>query len=70
MKEKNCYGINESTVRTVKKRKENIRNSVVSGTLSQCSLYIRNLCNRKYGESINDLDKGQHTKKKKYPWAV
>nr|XP_031830839.1 tigger transposable element-derived protein 1-like isoform X2 [Nomia melanderi] len=39
-----AYGINESTVRTVKKRKENIKSSVASGTLtsSQCSSYTRN----------------------------
>ncbi|CAK9814436.1 Putative CENPB DNA-binding domain-containing protein 1 [Anthophora quadrimaculata] len=39
-----AYGINESTVRTIKKRKESIRSSVASGTLSssQCSSYTRN----------------------------
>lgn len=39
-----AYGINESTVRTIKKRKKNIRSSVACGTLtsSQYSSYTRN----------------------------
>lgn len=39
-----AYGINESTVRTIKKKKEHIRSSIACGTLSssQYSSYTRN----------------------------
>ncbi|CAK9810818.1 hypothetical protein ANTPLA_LOCUS6685 [Anthophora plagiata] len=64
-----AYGINESTVRTVRKRKENIKSSVASGTLSNLhsdneetdSFTAENLCKalefvKKLEIAIIDID--------------